>query len=189
MTRHIPPSKARYNASHKTVSAKVTLEVYDRVQQIAKEQQKSLSEIFTRAVLNDRFDTIRERAYATAFAREYLAMRDWNEVDAAFCLPRGEHGGVEGLVECVALLLQGQRAPAIEYLRALTALDAEASIDEGLELGELKFGVTYPCSGCGKPIRLRTDGPELAVVRKALEGWGHRTCHEASKAANGKPSR
>ncbi len=57
----------------------------------------------------------------------------------------------------------------------------QQAYDEGLEKGITEamkiYMVTYPCSGCGKPIELDSPEEKVAVGRYMREhGWGHADC-------------
>jgi flagellar biosynthesis/type III secretory pathway protein FliH len=65
-----------------------------------------------------------------------------------------------------------------------------AGLEEGNQQGRVAarsaWKLTYPCSGCGKPMAIRVGGPEAKRAIETLidQGWGHEECLESSEAAD-----
>lgn len=85
----------------------------------------------------------------------------------------------------VALCRQQEKSFAV-FLRE--ALERRADVEEdefirayvaAAEEGAARFGVTYRCCGCRKPITVSTEA-EKTVARTALRFWGHSDCQGTS---------
>jgi len=74
----------------------------------------------------------------------------------------------------------------LELIEPVSKKDAAAmrrSRDAGYRAGygaaKKEYGITYPCSVCGKLINLLSDNAKEAAEKYMQEhGWGHTECHE-----------
>jgi flagellar biosynthesis/type III secretory pathway protein FliH len=84
--------------------------------------------------------------------------------------------------EVAAVTEHGRRQGIAEGKKLGEAAGRKLGYDEGWKAGYIKamanFRLTYPCSGCGKPVEVKVGNPDADHAIEALveDEWGHGDC-------------
>lgn len=180
MARHIPPSRENWNRNHRTISAKVTIEEYERVCDNASTAGVTLSRWVAIAALGEGAEEMRRAAFVEQCRQGVLHVFRVKEESLDKALQTAGESGLTALVQTIRVLSQGNPVPFFKLLYELMPVLRGWWIERTREETRRRYCIAFPCVECGRPIELLADTNEAAWVREHFEGrrYAHVDCLE-----------
>jgi len=180
MARHIPPSRVNWNRNHRTISAKVTVEEYERVRDNASTAGVTLSGWVAIAALGEGAEEMRRAAFVEQCRQGLLHVFRVKEESLDKALRTAGASGLDALVQTIRVLCQGNPVPFFKLLYELMPVLRGWWIERTREETRLRYCIAIPCVDCHKPIELTADMQEADWIRDQLASrrYAHHRCPE-----------
>jgi len=160
-TRHVSPSRIRYEKAHPTISVRLTETLKGQLDLIKNRINLGYSDIIMKALRDQLKD-------------------EW--FDEGFNSGRSE-GRKEGYIDG---LTKGFEDGYSDGLKDGEQKGRNAGIQEGYEKGKSEYAVVYPCSVCGKQLVAKHRDPDYGeAVQHPISNQGkHKGCGEHQLVLN-----